>query len=194
MNGSINLKIGKYVVLYIIATYILYLFLPIKGFHSNDLKEIYTIVFLSFVCLAFYYGCKSIPIKKQPITNIPSLTIISPSVLWLLLIAVSADIWLYLLDLVKFGAAQFSFAMGDNYKSLLFNDQVMQTSTWGRLFVLFSPLRIFLIAYCVYLYNNIGNEFDINYQNDIMQLRAKYEVQQYELSKGDENEEEDKNI
>ena len=51
-----------------------------------------------------------------------------------------------------------------------------------------------LIAYCVYLYNNTGNEFDINYQNDIMQLRAKYEVQQYELSKGDENEEEDKNI
>ena len=155
MNGRINLKIGKFVVLYLIATYILYLFLPIKDFHSNDLKEIYTIVFLSFVCLAFYYGCKSIPIEKQPITNIPSLTIISPSVLWLLLIAVSADIWLYLLDLVKFGAAQFSFAMGDNYKSLLFNDQVMQTSTWGRLFVLFSPLRIFLIAYCVYSYSHL---------------------------------------
>ena len=42
-----------------------------------------------------------------------------------------------------------------------------------------------LIAYCVYVYNGCGNEFDEAYQNDIMILRHKYEVQQF---KGDSNE------
>lgn len=36
------------------------------------------------------------------------------------------------------------------------------------------------IAYCVYLYNNCGNQFDENYFNEIMQLRQYYEVKQYE--------------
>lgn len=42
-----------------------------------------------------------------------------------------------------------------------------------------------LIAYCVYIYNGCGNEFDEAYQNDIMILRHKYEVQQF---KGDKDE------
>lgn len=43
-----------------------------------------------------------------------------------------------------------------------------------------------LITYCVYLYNNVSNEFDANYFNDIMQLRHKYEVKQYEDSLNEE--------
>ena len=46
-----------------------------------------------------------------------------------------------------------------------------------------------LLAYCVYVWNGCGNEFDEAYQNDIMILRHKYEVQQYKESQGDENEE-----
>ena len=35
------------------------------------------------------------------------------------------------------------------------------------------------LAYCVYAYNGCLNEFDEAYQNNIMQIRHKYEVQQY---------------
>ena len=34
--------------------------------------------------------------------------------------------------------------------------------------------------YCFYEWNNKVNEFDENYMGDIMQLRQKYEVKQYE--------------
>ena len=46
-----------------------------------------------------------------------------------------------------------------------------------------------LLAYCVYIYNGCGNEFDKAYQNDIMILRHKYEVQQFKGTQGDGNEE-----
>lgn len=42
-----------------------------------------------------------------------------------------------------------------------------------------------LIAYCVYVYNGCGSEFDEAYQNDIMQIRMRYEVKQF---KGDRDE------
>lgn len=32
------------------------------------------------------------------------------------------------------------------------------------------------INYCVYVYNGCANEFDVNYFNEIMQVRYKYEV------------------
>ena len=34
-------------------------------------------------------------------------------------------------------------------------------------------------AYCLYEFNHCLNEFDANYANDIMQVRAKYEVEDY---------------
>lgn len=36
------------------------------------------------------------------------------------------------------------------------------------------------LNYCMYAYNNCTNEFDDNYFNEIMQLRQKYEVLNYE--------------
>lgn len=50
-----------------------------------------------------------------------------------------------------------------------------------------SEQEIFL-AYCVYAYNGCLNEFDGAYQNNIMQLRHKYEVQSYITENGDSNE------
>ena len=40
-----------------------------------------------------------------------------------------------------------------------------------------------LLDYCMYAYNQCTNEFDNNYFNEIMQIRQKYEVIQYEQSK-----------
>jgi hypothetical protein len=34
-------------------------------------------------------------------------------------------------------------------------------------------------AYCLYEFNHCLNEFDANYANDILQVRAKYEVEDY---------------
>lgn len=36
------------------------------------------------------------------------------------------------------------------------------------------------LNYCMYAYNNCTNEFDDNYFNEIMQIRQKYEVLNYE--------------
>lgn len=36
------------------------------------------------------------------------------------------------------------------------------------------------LNYCMYAYNNCTNEFDVNYFNEIMQIRQKYEVLSYE--------------
>lgn len=43
-----------------------------------------------------------------------------------------------------------------------------------------------LLSYCLYEWNNAVNEFDNNYANEIMQIRAKYEVQQYEAAEDGE--------
>lgn len=42
-----------------------------------------------------------------------------------------------------------------------------------------------LLSYCLYEWNNAVNEFDNNYANEILQARAKYEVQQ-EATEGGE--------
>ncbi len=39
--------------------------------------------------------------------------------------------------------------------------------------------RGLLLNYCMYAWNNCINDFSDNYANDIMQLRIKYEVEQY---------------
>lgn len=40
--------------------------------------------------------------------------------------------------------------------------------------------RNLFLNYCMYAYNNCTNEFDDNYFNEIMQIRQKYEVLNYE--------------
>ena len=35
------------------------------------------------------------------------------------------------------------------------------------------------LAYCLYEWNHATNEFDVNYHNEIAQIRAKYEVAYY---------------
>lgn len=42
-----------------------------------------------------------------------------------------------------------------------------------------SEERKLLKNYCLYELNNVSDKFTINYQSDIMQVRAKYEVEQW---------------
>lgn len=42
--------------------------------------------------------------------------------------------------------------------------------------------NVLYCAYCLYEYNQIVNEFDDAYANEIMQCRAKYEVEQWGAS------------
>lgn len=52
------------------------------------------------------------------------------------------------------------------------------------------PENILFLAYCLYEWNHIPNEFDANYSNLIIQTRIKHEVAQYResLQEGDSNE------
>ena len=156
MKKYLNISIGRLVVLYLIITYVLYLFLPIKGMHTADLNEFLTVIFLLFVCIAFYLGCKSEPVIKAFVVKNQNLFHISNSMLNVLFLIVIIDLWLYLFDLISSGLAQLSLAMGENYKSLLASDELQKTSTWGRWFVLLSPLRVLLITYGVYNFKNIS--------------------------------------
>jgi len=42
------------------------------------------------------------------------------------------------------------------------------------------------LAYCLYEWNHSANEFDVNYANDIAQIRAKYAVAYYLANEGSE--------
>lgn len=44
------------------------------------------------------------------------------------------------------------------------------------------------LAYCLYEWNHSTFEFDVNYANEIAQIRAKYEVAHYLASEGEESE------
>lgn len=44
------------------------------------------------------------------------------------------------------------------------------------------------LAYCLYEWNHSANEFDVNYANEIAQIRAKYEVAHYLANEGEESE------
>lgn len=39
--------------------------------------------------------------------------------------------------------------------------------------------NMLFLAYCLYLFNHCENEFDDNYREDILTVRANYEVEQY---------------
>lgn len=51
-----------------------------------------------------------------------------------------------------------------------------------------SENKLFL-AYCLYEWNHVANEFDGNYANDIMQVRAKHEVAYYSSNESGESDE-----
>ncbi len=42
------------------------------------------------------------------------------------------------------------------------------------------PERNLFLNYCMYEWNHCLDDFDVRYMNDIMQIRGKYEVKQYD--------------
>ena len=154
---QLNTKIGKYVIGYLSITYIIYLLLPlIKLDHDVErINETYSLIFLLFVSIFFYMGCKSVPIKAHKV-SLPQYSMqIENYVLVLLLVIVTCIVDMYLKDLVDMGLAHISLSLGDSYSDMLFNT-ANTNSFWGQLFVVFSPVRVFLFIYCIYYYNNIS--------------------------------------
>lgn len=152
--NNISKLIGKSIILYIVFTYIIYLFMPISSLHESNQKEYLTIIFLCYISICVYFASKRngyIPLYKDNSNSI----LISNGNLTILLIAFCVLITLYLFDLVSSGVAQLSLSMGDNYAAMLEAEQHMN-SFWGQIYTLLSPVRILVIVYSIYYYKRIG--------------------------------------
>lgn len=156
-----NFKIGKYVCVYLLITYILYLTLPISRTQSGAV-ELYTIFFLIFVCISFYMGCRSIHINVMPPTKHINRKIISSTQITIILTALSIIQSMYIVDLINSGIASLSATMGEAYAERL-QAEVSGNSLWGQFYVLASPVRVLMIVYCTYYFNYLSKISKILY-------------------------------
>lgn len=155
MKVYLNEKIGKYIVIYIVVTYIMYLILPMENVHTDDMKELYSIIFLSFVCVAFYYGAKSVPLRDISVNNIYRHEI-KNKYLTIILIALIVITSLSVYDLVQMGYMQMSLSMGENYANIVTSEQGGEVSLWGQLATLTAPVKVFVCVYCIYEIQYVG--------------------------------------
>lgn len=147
-----NIRFARGVVLYLWITYFLYLLLPIQ---KTGYGELYTILFLSFVSFAFYFGCKSVPIKRSVQENIESTHLILKEVpLQILLLLCTLFTIMYMRDMLSQGLGSLSLDIGENYVAYQ-EAESRYNSVWGRFYVLFSPARFFLVAYCTIVFKRI---------------------------------------
>ena len=148
--GNINRKIGRFVLLYLWITYVIYLLLLTLRDAPGNLEEWRTIVFLSFASMSFYLGCQRIKIHdyKYAIntkrTNYDDAIVIP--LIGLMMVSIMS-----LRDWLSFGLATMSFNMGDNYVERLEAD-ITANSFWGQLNNLFLPVRIIVIVFCTLHY------------------------------------------
>lgn len=149
MNDTLlNIKIGKWVVSYLIITYIIYLLIPSNATFTKSTYELYTIVFLLCVCVSFYYGCKRVSIEKKLFSVDPSQFVLGETKIAMLVSFYTIVTILYLNDMVQSGFAQLSLSMGDNYANMI-ESEIKINSFWGQIYTLLSPLRVFLVTYCI---------------------------------------------
>ena len=147
-----NIQLARGVVFYLWITYFLYLLLPIE---TTGYDEAYTIVFLSLVSIAFYFGCKSVPIKRSVQENIKSTHLFLKEVpLRVLLLLCTLFTIMYMRDMLSQGLGSLSLDIGENYVTYQ-QAESQYNSVWGRFYVLFSPARFFLIAYCTIVFKRI---------------------------------------
>ena len=155
-----NTKFAKYVVLYLWITYLIYLILP-YDMDRTGINEIYTIVFLSLVSLSFYLGCRSIKINSREVARSGyNGVLISDITLIVLLTLSTAFTVFYMRDMISQGLGALSLNLGENYVSYQKNE-AHYNSLWGQLYVLFSPVRFFLIPYCIIVYKKMSKESTI---------------------------------
>lgn len=149
-----NIRFARGVILYIWITYLIYLILPSEA--SSNIKEIYTIVFLLWVSAAFYFGCASLPVRKseQVSTEFNGL-LFKDGLLQILLILCTFFTVMYMVDMLSQGLGSFSLDIGENYVTYQ-ESESRYNSVWGQFYVLFSPVRFFLIAYCILVLKRIS--------------------------------------
>jgi len=153
-DNLINTRIGKFVISYLIITYIIYLFLPTVGMHTEDMHEMYTIIFLTLCCISFYCGCRSVPIRKQYYFSKKSKFTLGNGTLAILISTFTIITFSYLGDMISSGVAQMSISMGDNYANMLENEMNFN-SFWGQLYTLLSPFRVLLVTYCIVFFKSL---------------------------------------
>ena len=152
-----NIIISRILLAYIWGSYIIYLILPIQPVDLGR-NEIYSFIFLVFISIAIYYGCKSIPIpRSQTLVDNDSLLLGVRITTILLLLVIVVGI-LYERDfLTTLGIATITANMGENYELMLEMDtEFNMTSRIGQIYTLISPIRYFLLVYCCYYYSKIG--------------------------------------
>ena len=153
-ESKYNIIFARGVILYIWITYFIYLLLPSS--QSVGINETYTIVFLIFVSLSFFLGCRSLPIKKsKQATSEFRGVLISEIALQALLVLCTLFTVLFVRDMINQGLGSLSLDLGENYVAYQ-EAESRYNSTWGRLYVLFSPVRFFLMAYCVLVFRKLS--------------------------------------
>ena len=150
-----NVKFAKYVILYLWITYLIYLILP-YDMDRTGIKEIYTIVFLGFVSLSFFLGCSSVkPYGRNATGNSNNEELISDTTLFVFLTLSITFTAFYIRDMISQGLGALSLNLGENYVSYQRNE-ANNISLWGQLYVLFSPVRFFLIPYCIIVFKKMS--------------------------------------
>lgn len=154
MKLSYNLRIGKYVCIYLWLTYFFYLTLPLER-DEDRLMETLTMMFLFFASVFFYKGCESETIEFIHERKEPDFRVLSLKNIAIILIILIGIQYMYLLDLIRSGLANLSTSMGEAYAERL-GAEISGNSFWGQLYVLASPFRVFLIVYCTYFFDEIN--------------------------------------
>lgn len=153
--GFYNIKLGSYIILYLWATYVIYLISPIRPVDMG-LNESYTIIFLLIISIAIFLGCyfiripqsyKNIEIEPIPIFGQKFLAILQS----LLIIVIIG----YLFDFFKNGFGGFTLELGENYEKTLTQEYFADVSFWGQIYALASPFRYFILSYGIYNYEKL---------------------------------------
>lgn len=151
-----NLKIAKLLIGYIWITYVIYLILPLQPVDLG-LNETYSVIFLSAVSIAIFWGCYSVKIRAKRVCLNQTSPLFKSNVLALfqcLIIIVTLG---YIIDLFASGLGGITLSFGENYeKMLLSTGKELPLSVWGQWYVLLSPLRYLLISYGAYCFNSLN--------------------------------------
>lgn len=148
-----NISLARGVILYLWITYFIYLLLPSEK--SVGINENYTIVFLLFVSIAFFLGCKSIPVKSSSqVTREFHGLIVNEMLLQAFLIFSTLFTIMYIRDMLAQGLGSFSLDIGENYVTYQ-DSESRYNSIWGQFYVLSSPIRFFVLAYCAIVFKKI---------------------------------------
>lgn len=163
-----NLKLGKYIIVYIWITYLIYLLLPLQPLDFG-LDETYTIIFLIAVSIAIFWGCRTVKIIKHRDCIQSSHPFFNSTVLSVLQSIIIIITILYIADLFASGLGGMTLAFGENYEKMLkLSGKEIPVSLWGQMYAILSPLRYLILSYGCYNFGNINKLNKILYLSLIL--------------------------